>query len=103
MGRWSSASSRCCPRANKEVSVALQRLTRAGFRDETCCEGLLRIKVVRPFSCALIAAVTGSANMGPFFVYLMALGGGFSGAGFLAGKEDLCAPEEDHARAARCA
>jgi tight adherence protein C len=43
-------------------------------------------KVVTPLLLATIAAVSGLANMGPFFVYLLALGLGFLAPDFWVGK-----------------
>ena len=75
------------PKSEKEVSVVKQRLTRAGYRNEIAVKIFYGCKVVCRFCCALIALVTGLANLGPFFVYLMALGGGFLAPDFWLGKK----------------
>ncbi|MGD0158228.1 MAG: type II secretion system F family protein [Terracidiphilus sp.] len=74
------------PKSQKEVSVARVRLTRAGFRNENAVKILYGCKVVTPLLLATIAAVSGLANMGPFFVYLLALGLGFLAPDFWVGK-----------------
>jgi tight adherence protein C len=75
------------PKSDKEVSVVMQRLTRAGYRNEHAVKIFYGAKVVCPLLLCAIAAVTGLANMGPFFVYLMALGLGFLGPDFWLGKK----------------
>ena len=75
------------PKSEQEVSVARQRLIRAGYRGENAVKIFRGCKyVVCPLLlCALVAA-TGLANVGSFFVYVMALGGGFLAPDFWLGK-----------------
>jgi tight adherence protein C len=65
------------PKSEKEVSVMQQRLSGAGYRNEHAVKVFYGCKVVCPLFLTAIAAATGLANLGPFFVYLVALGGGF--------------------------
>jgi tight adherence protein C len=65
------------PRSDKEVSIVVQRLTRAGYR----------CKVAAPILLSALALVTGLASLGPFFVYLMTLGVGFLAPDFWLGKK----------------
>jgi tight adherence protein C len=75
------------PKSDKEVSVVMQRMTHAGYRNEHAVKVFYGCKVVCPLLLCAIAAVTGVANMGPFFVYLLALGVGFLGPDFWLGKK----------------
>jgi tight adherence protein C len=74
------------PKSEKEVSIIRLRLTRAGYRNENAIKIFYGSKVVTPLLLAAIAAVSGLANLGPFFVYLLALGGGFLAPDFWLGK-----------------
>jgi tight adherence protein C len=74
------------PKSEKEVSVIKQRLTRAGFRDESAVKLFYGSKVVTPLLLCAIALMTGLAHVAPFFVYLVALGGGFLAPDFWLGK-----------------
>jgi tight adherence protein C len=74
------------PKSDKEVGVALQRLQRAGYRNESAVKIFYGCKFVTPILLSLIAMVTGLASLGPFFVYLMAAGGGFLAPDFYLGK-----------------
>jgi tight adherence protein C len=75
------------PKSDKEVSVVMQRLTRAGYRNEHAVKVFYGCKVVCPLLLCAIAGVTGLANLGSFFVYLMALGLGFLAPDFWLGKK----------------
>jgi len=75
------------PKSDKEISIVLQRLTRAGYRGESAVKVFYGCKLVTPILLAAIALVTGLANFGPFFVYLLALGGGFLAPDFWLGKK----------------
>jgi tight adherence protein C len=74
------------PKSQKEVSVVLQRLTRAGYRNESAVKIFYGSKVVTPLLLATVAGLSGLASLGPFFVYLLALGGGFLAPDFWLGK-----------------
>ncbi len=75
------------PKSEKEVSIVLQRLTRAGYRNESAVKIFYGSKVVLPLLLSALAFVTGLANFGPFFVYLSTLGGGFLAPDFWLGKK----------------
>jgi tight adherence protein C len=75
------------PKSEQEVSVAKQRLTRAGYRGEQAVKILYGCKVVCPIVLCFITWVTGLGNVGSFFVYVMALGAGFLGPDFWVGRK----------------
>ena len=74
------------PKSDKEVSVIRQRLTMAGYRNENAIKIFYGSKVLTPLLLATIAGLSGLANLSPFFVYVMALGGGFLAPDFWLGK-----------------
>jgi tight adherence protein C len=65
------------PKSQAEVSVALQRLTRAGYRNESAVRVFYGYKVFVPLALAAIALVSQVAKLSPFFVYASCLGLGF--------------------------
>ncbi|MGA3373207.1 MAG: type II secretion system F family protein [Terracidiphilus sp.] len=65
------------PKSEAEVSVILQRLQRAGFRDESAVKVFYGCKVLVPLLFCILAFVTNAASIGPFFVYALCLGLGF--------------------------
>jgi tight adherence protein C len=65
------------PKSRTEVSVAEQRLSRAGFRDESAVRIFYGYKVFVPLVLTAIALLSGVAKMSPFFVYACCLGLGF--------------------------
>ena len=75
------------PKSENEVSVIKKRLMLAGYRNENAIKIFYGSKVLLPLFLALVAMVTGLANLGPFFVYLVALGGGFLAPDFWLGKQ----------------
>jgi|HubBroStandDraft_5_1064220.scaffolds.fasta_scaffold04028_4 tight adherence protein C len=76
------------PKSQAEVSVVSQRLIRAGYRNESAVKVFYGMKVLLPVLLCIIAAVTGIAHMlSTFFVYAVALGGGFLGPDFWLGKQ----------------
>ncbi len=75
------------PKSDQEVSVMLQRLTRAGYRNEHAMKIFYGCKVLTPLTLSALAMVSGVAHFGPFFVYLMTLGGGFILPDFWLGKK----------------
>jgi tight adherence protein C len=75
------------PRSDKEVSIVVQRLARAGYRNESAVKVFYGYKLVVPLVLSAIALLTGLANLGPFFVYLMTLGGGFLAPDFWLGRK----------------
>jgi tight adherence protein C len=77
---------RVLPKSDQEVSVVMQRLTRAGFRGEHAVKIFYGTKVLCPLLLAVVAAVSGLGSFSPFFIYILALGGGFIGPDFWLGK-----------------
>jgi tight adherence protein C len=70
------------PKSAKEVSVVRQRLTRAGYRNESAAKVFYGCQVVLPILLSALALVTGLGSLSPFLVYLMALGGGYLAPSF---------------------
>lgn len=75
------------PRSDKEVSIVVQRLTRAGYRNESAVKVFYGCKLVTPLVLSAIALLSGVASWAPFFVYLLTLGGGFLAPDFWLGKK----------------
>jgi tight adherence protein C len=65
------------PKSQAEVSVILQRLSRAGFRDEATVKVFYGSKVLVPILLCILAWVSGAGKLSPLFVYAAALGLGF--------------------------
>ncbi len=74
------------PKSEKEVSIIKTRMQRAGFRGENAIKVFYGCKVLLPLTLAAIAGLSGFASLSPFFVYLVALGGGFLAPDFWLGK-----------------
>ena len=74
------------PKSQAEVSVAVQRLTRAGYRNESAVRVFYGYKVFVPLALCAIALVSGAAKWSPFFVYASCLGLGFLGPDFWLGR-----------------
>jgi len=75
------------PKSQAEISVVLQRLSRAGYRNESAVKVFYGCKVLTPLLLALICLVTGLSHLSPFFVYASALGLGFLAPDFWLGKK----------------
>jgi tight adherence protein C len=75
------------PRSDKEVSIVVLRLTRAGYRGQSAVKTFYGFKVVTPLLLSAIALVTGLASMAPFLVYVMTLGVGFLAPDFWLGRK----------------
>ncbi len=75
------------PKSQAEISIVLQRLTRAGFRNESAVKVFYGCKVLVPVALCLFALVSGLSSLSPFFVYASALGLGFLGPDFWLGKK----------------
>ena len=65
------------PKSQAEISVALQRLTRAGYRNESAVRVFYGYKVFVPIALCAVALLSGLASLSPFFVYASCLGMGF--------------------------
>jgi len=74
------------PKSEQEVSVMRVRLQRAGYRNENAMKVFYGCKVLTPLLLAAIAGLSGLASLGPFFIYVVALGGGFLAPDFWLGK-----------------
>lgn len=74
------------PKSQAEISIVLQRLTRAGYRNESAVKIFYGSKVLVPLVLAAICFVTNLASLSPFFVYASALGLGFLAPDFWLGK-----------------
>jgi len=74
------------PRSQAEVSVALQRLQRAGFRDESADKIFYGSKVLVPLLLCFFILVSGLGQYGGIFMYILALGVGFLMPDFWLGK-----------------
>jgi tight adherence protein C len=78
---------RLVPRSQSELSVVEQRLVRAGYRNDTAVKFFYGAKILAPLALCLIAATTGLAHFGGFFVYALALGLGFLAPDFWLGRQ----------------
>jgi tight adherence protein C len=65
------------PKSQAEVSVILQRLQRAGFRDESAVKIFYGSKVLVPLLLCALAVVSGLGKLNWFFVIALSLGLGF--------------------------
>jgi tight adherence protein C len=75
------------PKSKAEVSITMQRLTRAGFRKESAVKLFYGSKVLIPILLCTLALVTGFGKSNPLFVYGAALGLGFLGPDFWLGRK----------------
>lgn len=74
------------PKSKAEVSVVLQRLQAAGFRDESAIKIFYGSKVLAPIVFCLVALVTGLGALNPLLVYVIALAFGFLAPDFWLGR-----------------
>ena len=65
------------PKSQAEVSATQQKLQHAGFRNESAVRIFSGSNVLVPVALCLLCLVTGIGSIGPFFVYILALGLGF--------------------------
>jgi tight adherence protein C len=75
------------PKSQAEVSIALQRLIRAGYRNESAVRVFYGYKVFTPLALCAIALISGVASLSPFFVYASCLGMGFLAPDFWLGRK----------------
>jgi tight adherence protein C len=75
------------PKSQAEVSIVLQRLQRAGFRDESAVKVFYGSKVLVPILLCILSAITGLGALSPFFVYILCLAMGFLGPDFWLGRQ----------------
>jgi len=74
------------PKSTQEVSVVQQRLIRAGFRDDSNVRMFYGAKVLAPLSLCVLAGVSGISQIGPLFIYALALGLGYLAPDFWLGR-----------------
>jgi tight adherence protein C len=74
------------PKSQAEISIVLQRLTRAGYRNESAVKIFYGCKELTPIALCAICLITNLASLSPFFVYASALGLGFLAPDFWLGK-----------------
>jgi tight adherence protein C len=75
------------PKSKEEVSITTQRLTRAGFRNESAVKLFYGSKVLIPIVLCAVALVTGLGKGNPLFMYGACLGLGFIGPDFWLGRK----------------
>ncbi len=75
------------PKSQAEISIVLQRLTRAGYRNESAVKVFYGCKVLVPLLLCVVAFVSNLASLSPFFVYASALGLGFLAPDFWLGRK----------------
>lgn len=68
---------RLLPKSQAEVSIAQQRLIRAGYRRDSALKNFYGAKVIVPIILCALVTVTGATRANPFIIYLVALGFGF--------------------------
>jgi tight adherence protein C len=78
---------RLLPKSQAEVSVAQQRLIRAGYRRDSALKTFYGAKVVVPLVLCVLVTVTGIAHANPFLAYLLAAGLGFLAPDFWLGRQ----------------
>ena len=78
---------RVVPKTQAEVSIAQQRLIRAGFRKDSAVSFLYGAKVLVPLSLCAVALFTGLGAWNPFMIYAMALGLGYLAPDFWLGRK----------------
>ncbi len=75
------------PKSQAEISIVLQRLQRAGLRNESAVKIFYGCKVLVPITLCVLAFVTTLASLAPFFVYACCLGLGFLAPDFWLGRK----------------
>ncbi len=74
------------PKSPKEVSIAQQRLIRAGYREDAHVRILYGAKVLVPIWLCILAAASGISHLSPFFVYVLCLALGYLAPDFWLGR-----------------
>ncbi len=78
---------RIVPKSDAEVSVAQQRLIRAGLREESAVKYFYGAKVIVPLVLCLVALISGLGKQSPFIMYPICLGIGFLVPDFWLGRK----------------
>ena len=84
--RWASFE-RVVPKTQAEVSVAQQRLIRAGYRTDSAVKVFYGMKVLVPVALCIAVLCSGLASESPFIVYAAALGVGYLAPDFWMGRK----------------
>ena len=75
------------PKSQNEVSVAQQRLIRAGYRSDNAVKMFYGAKVICPVVLLLLSWVTGAIHLGAFFILALAGGVGYLAPDFWLGRQ----------------
>jgi len=75
------------PKSQNEVSVAQQRLIRAGYRSDNAVKMFYGAKVICPVVLLLLSWVTGAIHLGAFFILALAGGIGYLAPDFWLGRQ----------------
>ena len=78
---------RVMPKSQAEVSVAQQRLIRAGYRNDSALSVLYGAKVLVPLALLLLVVLSGIASYNPFLVCVAAIGLGYLAPDFWLGRK----------------
>jgi tight adherence protein C len=78
---------RIMPKSQAEVSVAQQRLIRAGYRNDSAVSVLYGAKVLVPISLCLLVVLSGVASSNPFIICAIALALGYLAPDFWLGRK----------------
>ena len=78
---------RVIPKTQAEVSVAQQRLIRAGYRKDSAVKLFYGMKVLVPLVLCAVALGSGLASESPFVIYATALGVGYLAPDFWMGRK----------------
>lgn len=78
---------RLLPKSQAEVSIAQQRLIRAGYRRDSALKNFYGAKVLVPLILCVVVTVSGLGRSSPFLIYLLTLGLGFLLPDFWLGRQ----------------
>jgi tight adherence protein C len=78
---------RVMPKSQEDISIARQRLIRAGYRNESAVRLFYGAKLITPIVLCVLLLVTGVGRFSPFFLYLFALALGYLGPDFWLGRQ----------------
>lgn len=78
---------RMVPKTQAEVSVAQQRLIRAGYRDDVAIRRFYGIKLAAPLALCAAVLLSGIARQSPFIFCVAALGVGYLAPDFWIGRK----------------
>jgi tight adherence protein C len=87
LGEMVGNMERLLPKSQAEVSVAQQRLIRAGFRQEPAVKLFYGAKVLTPLVLCIVVLASGIAQANAFIIYALALGLGYLAPDFWLGRK----------------